>query len=98
MARVAATDSAVLDRVMPRLSEAASHSFVWLGIAAGLAVTRDKWARRAALRGLASIALASTATNVVDKNMTRRVRPSAVVPPGRHLQPLRCRPGRQVRR
>jgi diacylglycerol kinase family enzyme/membrane-associated phospholipid phosphatase len=89
MARLAATDSAVLDRVMPRLSEAANHSFMWLGIAAGLAVTQDKWARRAALRGLAGIALASTATNMVAKNLTRRVRPAGEVPAARRVSGVR---------
>jgi hypothetical protein len=51
MLRIAATDSPVLDRVLPALSRAADHSRLWMGIAAGLAVTEDKWARRAALRG-----------------------------------------------
>jgi diacylglycerol kinase family enzyme/membrane-associated phospholipid phosphatase len=85
LARLAETDSAVLDQVMPRLSEAASHSVLWLGIAGALGVTRDKWARRAALRGLASITLASAATNVVAKNLTRRVRPSGEVPAARRV-------------
>jgi undecaprenyl-diphosphatase len=89
MARLAVTDSAVLDKVMPLLSEAANHSVLWLGLAAGLGATRDKWARRAALRGLAGVALASTATNVVAKNLTRRVRPSAEVPAARRLTALR---------
>ncbi|HEU5419618.1 MAG TPA: phosphatase PAP2 family protein [Streptosporangiaceae bacterium] len=85
LGRLAATDSVVLDEVMPRLSEAANHSVLWVSIAAALGATRDKWARRAALRGLASIALASAATNVVAKNLTRRVRPSGEVPPARRV-------------
>ena len=85
MRRVAAADSPVLDRVLPALSRAANHSRLWMGIAAGLAVTKDKWARRAALRGLASIAIASTATNVLGKGMARRLRPTSEVPLERRL-------------
>ena len=89
MNRLAATDSVVLDKVLPLLSEAANHSVLWLGVAAGLSATRSKWARRAALRGLASVALASTATNVVGKKLTRRVRPSGEVPPARRVTGVR---------
>jgi undecaprenyl-diphosphatase len=85
MARIAATDSAVLDRVMPALSRAADHSVLWLGLAAGLAVTRNKRARRAALRAVASIAIASTASNVIGKGLARRVRPADAVPAARQL-------------
>lgn len=85
MARVAATDSAALDRLMPALSRAANHSVLWIGVAAGLAATRGKWARRGALRGLASVAIASTASNVVGKRLTQRVRPATEVPLARRL-------------
>jgi membrane-associated phospholipid phosphatase len=84
-ARVSATDSAVLDQVMPRLSLAANHSVLWIGIAAGLAATRDQRARRAALRGMASVVIASTASNVIGKGLTRRVRPAQAVRPARRL-------------
>ncbi len=85
MARVRAAQSPVLDRALPTLSRAADHSLLWAGIAAGLAVTRNKWARRAALRGLAGIAIASTASNVVGKGLTRRLRPTDEVPLSRRL-------------
>jgi undecaprenyl-diphosphatase len=85
MARVSAADSKTLDRVMPALSQAANHSVLWLGVAAGLAVTRDKWARRAALRGLGAVALASTTANVAGKRLTRRVRPDGAIPVARQL-------------
>jgi len=86
MARVSAADSATLDEVMPRLSHAANHSVLWICIAAGLAVTRNKRARRAALRGLASVAMASTASNVIGKGLTRRGRPAGPVPLARQLR------------
>jgi membrane-associated phospholipid phosphatase len=85
MARVAATESPVLDRVMPALSQAANQSVLWIGVAAALAATGHPRARRAALRGLASVALASTASNVIGKGLTGRARPSAPVPPARRL-------------
>jgi membrane-associated phospholipid phosphatase len=85
MARIAATESPALDRVMPALSRAANHSVLWIGVAAVLAATGRPRARRAALRGLASVALASAASNVIGKGLAGRARPSAPVPPARRL-------------
>ena len=85
MARIADTKSPALDRVMPALSHAANHSVLWLGVAAALAATGRPRPRRAAVRGLASVALASTASNVIGKGLTGRARPSAPVPPARRL-------------
>jgi membrane-associated phospholipid phosphatase len=85
MARVAAVDSAALDRVMPALSRAANHSVLWLGVAGVLAATGRPDARRAAARGLASVALASAAANVAAKGLARRARPAAGVPAARRL-------------
>jgi membrane-associated phospholipid phosphatase len=85
MARIAATESPVLDRVMPGLSRAANHSVLWIGVAAILAATGRPRPRRAALRGLASVVLASAASNMIGKGLTGRARPSAPVPPARRL-------------
>jgi len=85
MARIAATESPALDRVMPALSQAANHSVLWIGVAAVLAATGRPRARRAALRGLASVVLASAASNVIGKGLAGRARPSAPVPPARRL-------------
>jgi membrane-associated phospholipid phosphatase len=85
MARVAATDSPVLDRVLPALSLAANHSVLWIGLAGVLAATGRPRACRAALRGLAAVAAASTASNVIGKGLAGRARPSAPVPPARRL-------------
>lgn len=85
MARVAATDSALLDELMPRLSRAANHSVLWMCVATGLLATRDRRAARAAWRGLAGIALASTASNVIGKGLAQRARPSGRVPAPRRL-------------
>jgi diacylglycerol kinase family enzyme/membrane-associated phospholipid phosphatase len=85
MTRVAAADSPILDYAMPRLSRAADHSVLWIAIATGLASTRNKWARRAALRGLASIAIASAASNVAAKGLAGRARPRYEIPLLRRL-------------
>ncbi|MER5935016.1 phosphatase PAP2 family protein [Streptomyces sp. NPDC002054] len=63
------------DRVLPRLSRAADHGLLWGGVAAGLVVFGSARARRAALRGAASLALASATVNTVGKWSVRRARP-----------------------
>lgn len=88
MARVSATHSPALDQVMPRLSHAANHSVLWICIAAGLLATRKPRACRAALRGLASVAVASTVSNVVVKGLAGRARPDGIVPVARRLARL----------
>ncbi|MER0240527.1 phosphatase PAP2 family protein [Streptomyces sp. HSW2009] len=61
--------------VLPRLSHSANHGLLWLGIAAGMAATKHRPTRRAALRGVASLALASATVNTVAKRSVRRNRP-----------------------
>ncbi|MFF5444602.1 bifunctional phosphatase PAP2/diacylglycerol kinase family protein [Streptomyces sp. NPDC012888] len=63
------------DRVLPRLSRAADHGLLWGGITAGLALLGPHGARRAALRGAASLALASATVNTLGKWSVRRARP-----------------------
>ncbi|RKN38528.1 bifunctional phosphatase PAP2/diacylglycerol kinase family protein [Streptomyces hoynatensis] len=73
--RVAAAHPPGLQTVLPRLSLAADHSRLWLGTAAALAALGNRPARRAALRGVGALALASLATNTVVKYVSRRERP-----------------------
>ncbi|HWC22278.1 MAG TPA: phosphatase PAP2 family protein [Flexivirga sp.] len=81
---VAAARSPVLDKVMPRLTDAADHSLLWFGIAGALGASRDRRAKRAALRGVVSIAATSLIANQVAKRTNRRPRPSiAALPAGR---------------
>ncbi|WP_329454736.1 bifunctional phosphatase PAP2/diacylglycerol kinase family protein [Streptomyces sp. NBC_01497] len=62
--------------VLPRLSRAANHGLLWFGAAAGIAVLgRGARSRRAATRGIASLALASATVNTVVKHAARRERP-----------------------
>ncbi|WP_173266750.1 bifunctional phosphatase PAP2/diacylglycerol kinase family protein [Streptomyces pacificus] len=64
------------DPVLPRLSRAADHGLLWLGTAAGMAVFgHGARSRRAAVRGAASLALASATINTVAKRSVRRARP-----------------------
>lgn len=84
--RVAAADPPGLGPVLPRLGRAANHGVLWLGAATALGLSRNRSARRAALRGVGSLALASTAANVVAKQLVRRKRPLTVdVPIARQL-------------
>ncbi|MFF3258201.1 bifunctional phosphatase PAP2/diacylglycerol kinase family protein [Streptomyces sp. NPDC002932] len=62
--------------VLPRLSRSANHGLLWAGAAAGMAAFGGSArARRAAFRGIASLAVASAAINTVGKGAVRRERP-----------------------
>ncbi|HEY2577059.1 MAG TPA: phosphatase PAP2 family protein [Streptosporangiaceae bacterium] len=88
--RVSESDSRVLDVVMPRLSVAANHGLLWIGLATVIWATGDRWARRAAWRGLGALAVASLAANVAGKRLAGRARPTGKIPAGRRLgHPLR---------
>ncbi|MFK0136267.1 bifunctional phosphatase PAP2/diacylglycerol kinase family protein [Streptomyces murinus] len=75
------------ERVLPRLSRSANHGVLWAAVAAGVAATRTPRARRAALRGMASLAVASATVNTLGKRSVRRARPLLdPVPRGRRLR------------
>jgi diacylglycerol kinase family enzyme/membrane-associated phospholipid phosphatase len=61
--------------VLPRLSRAANHGRLWFALAAGMAATGGRDGRRAALRGLGSLAVASLTVNTVGKGAVGRTRP-----------------------
>ncbi|MFF9511241.1 bifunctional phosphatase PAP2/diacylglycerol kinase family protein [Streptomyces sp. NPDC014724] len=62
--------------VLPRLSRSADHGLLWFGAAASLAALGGSArARRAALRGIASLAVASATINTIGKGAVRRQRP-----------------------
>ncbi|WP_405589514.1 bifunctional phosphatase PAP2/diacylglycerol kinase family protein [Streptomyces sp. NBC_01190] len=61
--------------VLPRLSRSANHGRLWFAVAAGMAVTGGRSGRRAAMRGLSSLALASLTANTVGKGAFQRSRP-----------------------
>jgi undecaprenyl-diphosphatase len=77
--------------VLPQLSRAANHGLLWHATAAGMAALGGRPGRRAALRGVAALAIASAATNTVIKYVAQRQRPLIdAVPVARRLvrQPL----------
>ncbi|MCW7944111.1 phosphoesterase [Streptomyces hygroscopicus] len=63
------------DPVLPRLSRAANHGVLWFATATALTAARTPRARRAAARGVASLALASATINTIGKRTVRRSRP-----------------------
>lgn len=73
---VAESPSPLLDAVMPRLTRAADHSKLWIGIGAGLALFGKPAAARGATRGLLTLAVTSAVTNQVAKRLQRRERPN----------------------
>ncbi len=74
-AAVAGTETPRLDLAMRRLSRAADNSKLWFGTAAALALLGGPGGRRAAARGVASLAIASAFANLVAKPLTTRRRP-----------------------
>ena len=88
-AAVAATSTPNLDAAMSRLTRAANYSRLSVGAAALLAVAGGRTGRRAAGRGLASLAVTATVVNVAIKPLARRRRPDRVagdVPLARHVR------------
>jgi undecaprenyl-diphosphatase len=88
-AAVAVSPTPSLDSALRRLSHAADYSRISFAIAGALAVFGGAAGRRAAFRGVASIALTSATMNLTVKPWARRRRPdreSAKVPPARHVR------------
>jgi undecaprenyl-diphosphatase len=65
----------VLERGLPLLTRAADKSKLWMAISAALLASGDTRPRRAAVRGLGSIAVASLLANQVGKRAVPRRRP-----------------------
>ena len=87
-AAVAGSPTPTLDRGMRRLSRSADKSKLWIGTAGVLAVAGGARGRRAALSGLASVAVTSAIVNIAVKPIGRRRRPDRAaheVPIARHI-------------
>jgi undecaprenyl-diphosphatase len=87
-AAIAATPTPTLDRGFAAVSRAADHAKLWTATAAVLALVGGCEGRRAAVDGMASIALTSTVVNAVLKPLRRRRRPDRAayaVPLARHV-------------
>jgi membrane-associated phospholipid phosphatase len=74
-AAVAATPTPALDHYFRTLSRAADHSKLWIGAAGALAAAGGRRGQRAAVNGVASIAVTSAAVNLLLKPLSRRRRP-----------------------
>jgi diacylglycerol kinase family enzyme/membrane-associated phospholipid phosphatase len=88
---VARSNTPLLDRTLPPLSRSANHSFLWIFVAGGLGTWGGRFGKRAAIRGLGSIAVTSLLVNGGLKRLFRRPRPLLQdVPLARQLtrQPL----------
>jgi membrane-associated phospholipid phosphatase len=75
---VARTLTPALDGPFRRLSNAATYSRLWLGIAAAIALSGGKRGRDAALEGVLAIGLTSATINLGIKPLARRRRPDRV--------------------
>ncbi len=76
-----------LGPLLPPLGRLADHSVLWALLATGLAVKGDRRGRRAGLRGLLCIGMASTLANQPAKRLFRRTRPiRTAVPIVRHVR------------
>ena len=83
--RIAGWESPAMDRLMPALSQAASHSKIWIAMAAAMSLADGKKGRRTAVEGLAAVAITSFLANLVAKGLFRRRRPTDQVPEARSL-------------
>jgi len=70
-----------LDGTLVSITQAASYSRLWLAIATGLAACGGRPGRRAAVRGMIAIAIASAVANGPAKLLVRRRRPLRLSPP-----------------
>jgi undecaprenyl-diphosphatase len=86
---IAATPTPTLDEPLRSISQVASRSKLWLGIAAAMAMVGGRTGRRAALTGVAALAINSAAVNLAAKLSIRRGRPdpaAAGVPETRRVE------------
>jgi len=86
---IARTPTPALDTAMSRLSHAANYSRLSLASAALLAAAGGPTGRRAAVHGLAAVAVTSTVVNAAIKPLARRRRPDRLageVPVARHVR------------
>ncbi len=85
-ARLAATSfPPVIDRGLPLLTRAADHSKLWMGVGVLLGASGSSAGRRAAVRGLASLAVTSLLANQLGKRLLPRRRPDRTVLPAARI-------------
>jgi undecaprenyl-diphosphatase len=84
---VHATATPNLDQAVARISRAADHSKIWLGTAAAMGLLGQRH-RRAALPGVAAVAVTSGVVNLAVKPLVRRERPSRLESVRTHVVPM----------
>ncbi len=88
-AAIAETDTPTLDHLFSRLSRSADYSRLSIASAVALALGAGPDGRRAAVRGMAAVAVTAAIVNLAIKPLSRRARPdreAASVPPGRRVR------------
>jgi undecaprenyl-diphosphatase len=88
-AAIAETDTPALDHLFSRLSRSADYSKLSIASAVALALGAGPDGRRAAVRGLAAVAVTAAVVNLAIKPLSRRARPDregASVPQGRQVR------------
>jgi membrane-associated phospholipid phosphatase len=88
-AAIAETDTPALDRFFSRLSRSADYSRLSIASAVALALGAGEDGRRAAVRGMAAVAVTAAVVNLALKPLSRRARPDregAAVPLGRQVR------------
>lgn len=83
---VAGWHTPMLDRVLPRLSVAASYSRLWVAIAVLVAAVGGRRGRRAAVEALVAVGVTSAVANQGAKRLADRRRPLRSVPDERRLE------------
>ncbi len=86
---IAETDTPTLDRLFSRLSRSADYSKLSIASAVVLALGAGPDGRRAAVRGMAGVAVTAAIVNLAIKPLSRRARPDrkgASVPFGRQVR------------
>ena len=73
--RIVARQNSAAAAVLPRLSNTANHGGIWMALAGATAILGDRAGRRAAMRGLVSVGIASAVANGLLKPLFPRTRP-----------------------
>ena len=72
---VSSTETPALDGPISRLSNAANGGWLWIAVAAAVAVIGGRRGRRASLRALLALGVASATANLAVKSLAHRRRP-----------------------
>jgi YegS/Rv2252/BmrU family lipid kinase len=75
--RLTRKERQLADRSLTQLSNSANRSMLWFALAGVIAMLGGRAGRRAALRGIVSIAITSTLVNLPLKYLARRERPAS---------------------